>query len=278
MSLEALLKHLNPVVRGWCMYFRHGVSSATFGYLHHYTWWRPLDGCATDTRAWVGERSSAGFLPDQQAAQQRTGPCSTTRRRSPSSDTATAGTRSQHHGHTPRHTSTQQTPAWHRWRARCGESRSPRRGGHGKRTRGNAGTARPWPTQHQTPTVAGQPSEQVAERECVATPSASTTGCARWSRPLGDPNLGRHPGCRWLWWSPPPSATDRGRRAGGHRRGPPAADVRCDPDGQPRLALPVLFSTSTATARCIWVAPTDCHRRPANCLARQGPWMHPPWL
>ena len=21
------------------MYFRHGVSSATFGYLHHYTWW-----------------------------------------------------------------------------------------------------------------------------------------------------------------------------------------------------------------------------------------------
>lgn len=38
-SLEALLRHLNPVVRGWCQYFRHGVSSATFGYLYHYTWY-----------------------------------------------------------------------------------------------------------------------------------------------------------------------------------------------------------------------------------------------
>ncbi|WP_416277017.1 group II intron maturase-specific domain-containing protein [Nocardia sp. alder85J] len=36
--LEELLKYLNSVVRGWCMYFRHGVSSATFRYLRHYMW------------------------------------------------------------------------------------------------------------------------------------------------------------------------------------------------------------------------------------------------
>ena len=32
-SLAALLRQLNPVLRGWCTYFRHGVSKATFGYL-----------------------------------------------------------------------------------------------------------------------------------------------------------------------------------------------------------------------------------------------------
>jgi RNA-directed DNA polymerase len=38
VSLEALLRHLNSVVRGWCLYFRHGVSSATYSYLGYYTW------------------------------------------------------------------------------------------------------------------------------------------------------------------------------------------------------------------------------------------------
>ena len=43
--LPALLHRLNPVLRGWCAYFRPGVSSATFSYLSHYTWqtvWRWL--------------------------------------------------------------------------------------------------------------------------------------------------------------------------------------------------------------------------------------------
>jgi RNA-directed DNA polymerase len=31
--LEVLLRHLNPMLRGWCAYFRPGVSSATFAYL-----------------------------------------------------------------------------------------------------------------------------------------------------------------------------------------------------------------------------------------------------
>lgn len=39
-SLEALLRQLNPVLRGWCQYFRHGVSKATFGYLDDYAWHR----------------------------------------------------------------------------------------------------------------------------------------------------------------------------------------------------------------------------------------------
>ena len=40
VSLEQLLRHLNLVVRGWCMYFRHGVSSVTFAHVYRYTWQR----------------------------------------------------------------------------------------------------------------------------------------------------------------------------------------------------------------------------------------------
>ena len=39
-TLADLLRRLNPVLRGWCNYFRHGVSSRTFSYLDHYAWWR----------------------------------------------------------------------------------------------------------------------------------------------------------------------------------------------------------------------------------------------
>ncbi|HEY4863923.1 MAG TPA: group II intron maturase-specific domain-containing protein [Candidatus Dormibacteraeota bacterium] len=40
-QLSALgLKQLGPVLRGWAVYFRHGVSMATFRYLFHYTWKR----------------------------------------------------------------------------------------------------------------------------------------------------------------------------------------------------------------------------------------------
>jgi RNA-directed DNA polymerase len=37
---DTLLRRINPVLRGWCAYFRPGVSSATFSYLAHYTWMR----------------------------------------------------------------------------------------------------------------------------------------------------------------------------------------------------------------------------------------------
>jgi RNA-directed DNA polymerase len=39
-DLATVLRHLNMVVRGWCNYFRHGVSSATFRYLYNVMWWR----------------------------------------------------------------------------------------------------------------------------------------------------------------------------------------------------------------------------------------------
>ncbi|MDG4865380.1 group II intron reverse transcriptase/maturase [Streptomyces sp. T-3] len=42
LPLPALLHELNPVLRGWCVYFRSGVSSATFQYLGHYTWERVI--------------------------------------------------------------------------------------------------------------------------------------------------------------------------------------------------------------------------------------------
>jgi RNA-directed DNA polymerase len=39
-ALAVLLRQLNPVLQGWCTYFRYGVSKATFGYLDQYTWHR----------------------------------------------------------------------------------------------------------------------------------------------------------------------------------------------------------------------------------------------
>ena len=39
---DQLLHRVNRVLRGWCNYFRHGVSSATFGYLRHFAYWRAV--------------------------------------------------------------------------------------------------------------------------------------------------------------------------------------------------------------------------------------------
>lgn len=39
-TLADLLRSVNPVLRGWCNYFRHGVSSRTFGYVDHFSFWR----------------------------------------------------------------------------------------------------------------------------------------------------------------------------------------------------------------------------------------------
>jgi RNA-directed DNA polymerase len=39
-TLTDLLRRLNSVLRGWCNYFRHGVSSATFSYLDLFAWRR----------------------------------------------------------------------------------------------------------------------------------------------------------------------------------------------------------------------------------------------
>ena len=39
-TLSDLLRRLNPVLRGWCTYFRHGVSKRTFSYIDQYAFWR----------------------------------------------------------------------------------------------------------------------------------------------------------------------------------------------------------------------------------------------
>jgi len=39
-TLADLLRQLNGVLRGWTNYFRHGVSNATFCYVHQFTWLR----------------------------------------------------------------------------------------------------------------------------------------------------------------------------------------------------------------------------------------------
>ena len=39
-TLADLLRAVNALLRGWCNYFRHGVSSRTFGYVDHFAWWR----------------------------------------------------------------------------------------------------------------------------------------------------------------------------------------------------------------------------------------------
>ncbi len=39
-TLADLLRSVNPVLRGWCNYFRHGVSSRTFNYVDHFAFWR----------------------------------------------------------------------------------------------------------------------------------------------------------------------------------------------------------------------------------------------
>ena len=39
-TLADLLRRLNPTLRGWCNYFRHGVSTQTFSYVDHFAFWR----------------------------------------------------------------------------------------------------------------------------------------------------------------------------------------------------------------------------------------------
>jgi RNA-directed DNA polymerase len=39
-TLADLLRRLNPALRGWCNYFRHGVSQRTFSYVEYFAFWR----------------------------------------------------------------------------------------------------------------------------------------------------------------------------------------------------------------------------------------------
>ena len=42
LTLEQLLRHLNPMVRGWTTYFRYDAAKRTFAYVDHFVWWRVM--------------------------------------------------------------------------------------------------------------------------------------------------------------------------------------------------------------------------------------------
>lgn len=66
-TLGQLLHRLNPVLRGWCAYFRPGVSSQTFNYLRSYTWRRVVRWLRRKHRKanwrWLRRRYLPGWWP-----------------------------------------------------------------------------------------------------------------------------------------------------------------------------------------------------------------------
>jgi RNA-directed DNA polymerase len=40
LSLQELLRKLNPILRGWTRFFRFAAAKRTFSYLRYYVWWR----------------------------------------------------------------------------------------------------------------------------------------------------------------------------------------------------------------------------------------------
>jgi RNA-directed DNA polymerase len=85
--LKVLLHQLNPVLRGWTSYFRHGVSKATFSYLRALSGVGWSAGCAASIPAATGGSSGGATCPGGGRRTARS-PCST-RRRSRSPATAT---------------------------------------------------------------------------------------------------------------------------------------------------------------------------------------------
>ncbi len=93
---DRLIQRVNRVLRGWRSYFRHGVSSATVGYLRHFADWRVVAGCAADTESGTGAGCAAPTSrnggPPTKAGN------SSTQWASASADTATAARRSRFPG------------------------------------------------------------------------------------------------------------------------------------------------------------------------------------
>lgn len=131
-TLADLLRRLNPVLRGWCTYFRHGVSARTFSYLDHYAFWRII--------GWLRKRHVGlnmhtlvrRFLPVGTSAP-RASRCSA-RTRSPWSATDTAASRSPPHGRCrqcplPRRDHVESRMRWKshvRFGGRAGETHQPK--------------------------------------------------------------------------------------------------------------------------------------------------------
>ena len=61
--LKVLLHRLNPVLRGWANYFRHGVSKATFGYLGAFSWRRVVSWLRHKCRRVSWKQLRRRYLP-----------------------------------------------------------------------------------------------------------------------------------------------------------------------------------------------------------------------
>jgi RNA-directed DNA polymerase len=66
-TLANLLRRLNPVLRGWANYFRHGVSADTFDYLNAFSWRRVVIWLRRKHRRvtwkWLRQRYLPGWRP-----------------------------------------------------------------------------------------------------------------------------------------------------------------------------------------------------------------------
>ena len=133
-TLADLLRRLNPMLRGWCNYFRHGVSSRTFNYVDHFAFWRIV--------GWLRKRHVGlnmhtlvrRYLPGWKISDGRDRDVPT-HKRSPSSATAT-GAASIPTPWSSATTGSTRTSGMNTWRAGCGGSRtSGSEGGPEKPTR-----------------------------------------------------------------------------------------------------------------------------------------------
>ena len=133
----------------------------------------------------------------------------------------------------------------------------------------------------QTPTITGEPSQEVIDRDARSHAQRQHDALAALVRgQLGDPKLGQHNGLPvTVIVSATLDQTAHRRRGRSHRRRHPAADAGCDPDGLPRLALPgCVFDQHTE--RPLYLRPLQADRlgRSANRAAQQGPRLHRPGM
>jgi hypothetical protein len=138
--LKVLLHQLNPVLRGWTSYFRHGVSKVTFSYLRAFVWRRVI--------GWLRRKHPHNNWKQLRGATYPGGGrptarwhCST-QRRSRSPATATERHTSPRHGTSGRTGRSRSRPeGLVESRMRRGGARPVRRRGPGKRTARKGGTA-----------------------------------------------------------------------------------------------------------------------------------------
>src|SRR5256886_10327886 len=132
--IDDLIRRLNTVLRGWCAYFRPGVSLATFAYLSHYLWQTVWRWIRRKHRRSTGSNYVTATAAADGGPKAKTGNCST-RRRSARHATDTGDRSSLPPGPQPPDDREHQ-PAQGLWSARCDESRTAGAGsGAGERAR-----------------------------------------------------------------------------------------------------------------------------------------------